>query len=68
MTTRGMKETDMEIIADFLIRGIEIAKKIQGKVGKQLKDFLPALEGDEDLRVLGDEVKVFASRFSIPGV
>jgi len=67
-TTRGMKESDMEVIADFLVRGIEIAKKIQTKVGKQLKDFIPALDEDEELKALGEEVKAFSSKFSIPGV
>lgn len=28
VTTRGMKEPEMEIIADFLLRGLEIAKRI----------------------------------------
>lgn len=63
-----MKEPDMEVIADFLVRGIEIAKKIQAKVGKQLKDFIPALDEDEELKALGEEVKAFSSKFSIPGV
>lgn len=34
VTTRGYKEGEMEIIADFLVRAIAIAKKIQGQVGK----------------------------------
>ena len=61
MTTRGMKEADMEIIAGFLIKGIEISKRIQGVVGKQLKDFLPALDTDEEIKVVGEQVKAFAS-------
>jgi len=28
LTTRGMKEPEMEIVADFLVKGIEVAKKI----------------------------------------
>ena len=63
-----MVEEDMEIIADFLIRGIEIAKKIQGKVGKQLKDFLPAITDDEEVKKVAEEVKAYASKFSIPGI
>lgn len=34
VTTRGYKEGEMEIIADFLVRAIAIAKRIQGQVGK----------------------------------
>jgi glycine/serine hydroxymethyltransferase len=29
MTTRGMKEAEMEIIAGFLVKGVEIAKRVQ---------------------------------------
>eukprot|EP00347_Sterkiella_histriomuscorum_P008940 403343157 len=68
VTTRGYTEEHMEVIADFLLRAVAIAKKIQGQVGKQLKDFLPALETDEEIRALGDEVKAFSSKFSIPGI
>ena len=34
ITTRGMKECDMEIIAGFLVKGINIALRIQEKSGK----------------------------------
>ncbi len=68
MTTRGMKEPEMEVIAQFLLRAISISKRIQGQVGKQLKDFLPALDADEEIKQVGEEVKAFASKYSIPGV
>lgn len=68
VTTRGYKEADMEVIADFLLRAVAIAKKIQGQVGKQLKDFLPALDQDEEIKALGEEIKAFSSQFSIPGI
>lgn len=58
----------METVAAFLLRGIAIAKRIQAKVGKQLKDFLPALDEDEEIKQVGEEVKAFASRYSIPGI
>ena len=68
MTTRGMKEPEMEVIAGFLLRAIAISKRIQGVVGKQLKDFLPAIESDEEIKQVGEEVKAFASKYSIPGI
>lgn len=68
ITTRGMVEKDMEVIAEFLLRGVDIAKRIQEKAGKQLKDFLPAIENDEEIKKLGDEVKAFSTKFSIPGI
>ena len=53
MTTRGLKETDFEVVAAFLLRGIAIAKRIQEKVGKQLKDFIPAIEEDDEIKQVG---------------
>jgi glycine hydroxymethyltransferase len=44
VTTRGMLEADMDIIAEYLVRAIQIGKNIQVKVGKQLKDFIPAID------------------------
>lgn len=68
LTTRGMKEPEMEVIAEFLVRSIAIAKRIQDKVGKQLKDFLPALHEDEEPKKIAEEVIAFTQKFSIPGV
>ena len=58
----------MEIIADFLMKGIAVAKRIQEKSGKQLKDFLPALDEDVELKELSEQVKAFSNKYSIPGI
>jgi glycine/serine hydroxymethyltransferase len=68
MTTRGMKEPEMEMIAEWLIKGVEIAKRIQGTAGKMLKDFLPALYADEETKKIAQEVIELTQKFSIPGV
>jgi len=34
LTTRGMKESDMDKVAEFIDRGVQIAKTIQTKAGK----------------------------------
>jgi glycine hydroxymethyltransferase len=68
LTTRGMLEADMELVADFLHRTIVIALRIQETSGKKLVDFLAALDGDEELKALGDDVQKFARGFSIPGI
>ena len=45
LTTRGMKESDMEKIGEFLIKSVEISKKIQNaSQGKKLTDFVSAME------------------------
>jgi vacuolar-type H+-ATPase subunit F/Vma7 len=53
MTTRGMKEADMEIVAGFLLKGIDISKRVQAAKGKALKDFLSALDTDEEIKEVG---------------
>lgn len=44
LTTRGMVESDMEIIANHLIKSVAIAKRIQEKAGKKLVDFVEHLK------------------------
>lgn len=68
LTTRGMVESDMVIIANHLIKSVAIAKRIQEKAGKKLVDFVEHLKDDEEMKTNGDEVKAWASTFSIPGV
>lgn len=58
VTTRGMKEADMEKIAEFLDRVLKIAIKIQEQSGKLLKDFISNAEKNEDIIALGKEVEV----------
>lgn len=67
LTSRGMKEEDMKVIAAFLDRAAKIAVKIQDRVGKQLVDFNKAAIADEELLALGKEVQSFAGKFGIPG-
>ena len=68
MTTRGFKEKEFEKIGEFLIKSVEVAKRIQDKSGKALKDFLPAVEADEELKKLSEEVKDYTRKYSLPGV
>eukprot|EP01102_Stenamoeba_stenopodia_P005660 TRINITY_DN16404_c0_g1_i1.p1 TRINITY_DN16404_c0_g1~~TRINITY_DN16404_c0_g1_i1.p1 ORF type:complete len:469 (+),score=106.28 TRINITY_DN16404_c0_g1_i1:119-1525(+) len=67
LTSRGLKEDDFRKVAEFLDRGCQIAIKIQEKVGKLLKDFVPALESNEELKALREDVRAFAVKFPMPG-
>jgi len=67
LTSRGMKEDDMKVVASFLDRAAKIAGKIQEISGTKLADFHLAAVGNQELLDLGKEVKVFASKFGIPG-
>jgi len=60
LTTRGMLEADMEVVAGFMARAVELAKKIQEKSGKKLVDFLAHLNDSEELKQLGQEITNFA--------
>ena len=64
LTTRGFKEADFEKVAEFLIRALKIAQRCQKEAGsKKLKDFIPVIEKDDDLKTLKIEVEAFANRF-----
>jgi len=67
LTSRGFKEEDFVQVADFLDRGVRLAIKIQEKTGKQLKDFLAALENNEEIKSLRAEIEKFAKCFPMPG-
>ena len=55
-------------IAGYLIKVIEISKRIQDASGKKLVDFVEHIKKDEEVATLSAEVKAWARTFSIPGV
>jgi len=67
LTSRDFKEKDMIKVAEFLDRAVKIAIQVQSKVGKLIKDFVPALEINEDVKKLKHEVEEFAQIFPMPG-
>jgi glycine hydroxymethyltransferase len=67
LTSRGFTETEMVKIAEFLDRGVKIALVVQGKSGKALKDFLPVLEANEEVKALRRDVEQFSKDFPMPG-
>ncbi|KAI3625089.1 hypothetical protein CBS9595_000450 [Malassezia furfur] len=74
LTSRSMNEKDMETVAEFLHRVVQIAGVLQKEAGsKLLKDFMAkATEGDgegrKQLLQLSKEVHDFATKFPLPGV
>ena len=68
LTSRGFTEADFIKVAEFLDRGCQIALRIQEKSGKMLKDFVIALEADEEVAALRDEVHNFCRAFPMPGL
>ncbi len=67
LTTRGFTETDFAKVGELLDRTLRLAVAIQAKVGKPIKDFTDALEGNEEVAALRKEVHDFAVQFPIPG-
>uniref|UniRef100_A0A7R9WYA7 Serine hydroxymethyltransferase n=2 Tax=Craspedostauros australis TaxID=1486917 RepID=A0A7R9WYA7_9STRA len=67
LTTRKMVEADFEQIAMFLHEALEISLKIQEKTGKKLKDFIPELDNNEEIKTLRSKVNAFATTFPMPG-
>lgn len=58
VTTRGMVEKDMEKIAEFIDRVINLCVVTQKKSGKNLKEFIQALEKDSEIEAIRNEVIV----------
>jgi glycine hydroxymethyltransferase len=68
ITTRGMVEKDMNNVGEFLHRITELSVEAQKKAGKNLKQFIVAVEADPNLLKLKQEVEDFSTQFFIPGV
>lgn len=67
MTSRGLDNPDFEKIAEYLDRGTAIAVTIQEESGTKLVDFVAAMENNDDLEKLGDDVKAWSRKFPMPG-
>jgi len=71
-----MLEADIKIVADFLHRAVQLSLLLQKEAGtKLLKDFVRVAttkeegkEGFAKVKELRDEVRVFASKWPLPGV
>ncbi|KAI5070570.1 hypothetical protein GOP47_0014913 [Adiantum capillus-veneris] len=67
MTSRGCVEADFEMIAELLLRALQIALGLQREHGKQNKEFLRSLQTSRDIEELKQSVEKFASSFEMPG-
>mmetsp|Transcript_22725 Transcript_22725/g.40140 ORF Transcript_22725/g.40140 Transcript_22725/m.40140 type:complete len:496 (+) Transcript_22725:62-1549(+) len=72
LTSRGFDEADFVKVADFIDRGVQIARDIKGQVsGKKVKDFKDFLEaqqgGHKEVNALRADVEAFASSFPTVG-
>jgi len=73
LTSRGMREEDMAVVAGLINEGVELAVACQKSLTapqNKLKDFKAALDSDlfkDQVSKLCNKVKDFARPFPIPG-
>ncbi|KAJ8966663.1 hypothetical protein NQ314_003391 [Rhamnusium bicolor] len=71
LTTRGLVETDIDKVVDFIDRGLKLAKEISAKSGPKLNDFKQAMQENEEfskkVAALREEVEKFSENFPLPG-
>ncbi|KAI8926740.1 serine hydroxymethyltransferase [Entophlyctis helioformis] len=67
LTSRSLKEADFVKVAEFLHRACQIALKVQATSGKLIKDFVIALESNDEVKALRSDVERFAHSFPMPG-
>lgn len=69
LTTRGLVESDIDQVVEFIHRGLELSKEIVAVSGPKLVDFKAAVHGNFDPKVkaLRDEIENFSVKFPMPG-
>jgi len=72
LTSRGMNEEDMQIIAKLIDQGVKLAVKVQTELPEKsmFKDFKAALASGKyknEIDEIAGNVKNFAKEFPMPG-
>jgi glycine hydroxymethyltransferase len=69
LSTRGLVETDIDSVVDFIDRGIQLGQEIAKASGPKFVDFKETLHAnfEEKVKVLRDEVETFSETFPMPG-
>lgn len=67
MTSRGCLEDDFEVIAEFLLKALQIAHKVRKEYGNAQKAFIKGLQDTKEIEELRASVEKFASSFEMPG-
>lgn len=73
ITTRGLKEKDMETVSSWISRTIEQVKEFRLPRTKEertpyLKEFKQKIGKNPELKKIGKEVKEFSLKFPVPGI
>ncbi|MBI2122089.1 MAG: serine hydroxymethyltransferase [Candidatus Sungbacteria bacterium] len=73
ITSRGMKEKEMRVIAGFIARVVRefshvILPEEKSERATAVREFTQKLSRSQFVKKIGSEVKQFASRFPVPGI
>nr|AHB50507.1 glycine hydroxymethyl transferase [Mayetiola destructor] len=70
LTTRGLVESDIDRVVDFIDRGLKLSKEIGTVCGPKLIDFKEACHSEQfagKIAALRNEVEEFGVKFPLPG-
>lgn len=69
LTTRGLVESDIDQVVEFIHRGLELSKEVTASSGPKLVDFKAAVHGEFAAKVeaLRQEIETFSVKFPMPG-
>lgn len=73
LTTRGMKEVEMEKVGEWIARAIAEVKDCRLPIDKEartayLSQFKKDIRGNKELLKIKEEIKVFTKPFPVPGI
>ncbi|CAG9865454.1 unnamed protein product [Phyllotreta striolata] len=71
LTTRNLKEKDIDVVVDFIDRGLKLAKEIETVSGPSFVNFKKTIHENADVAkkvaALKDEVAKYSEQFPLPG-
>lgn len=70
LTTRGLKEKEMDKVVDLIDEALKLAKEISDKSGPKLVDFKKIAHDDvfgKKVKALREKIECFGSQFPMPG-
>lgn len=70
LTTRGLVETDIDQVVDFIDRALKLSREIASESGPKLVDFKAACHSEQfvgKIKALREEVEEYGSKFPLPG-
>lgn len=71
MTTRGLKETDIDQVVDFIDKALKLACEVTKISGPKLVDFNKAIEENADIKTkvqsMKESIENYSRTFPMPG-